>query len=123
MAGKKLIEVVDRTTARYEDLPARKSPLKEITDFEWRQALAIVQEHREDRAAQTVDRFVESTKAKQAHDDLTYVLGNHEYVPVDRLPYYIELLKRAERNYIAIADALEAERQRMSSQKLKGVGS
>ena len=116
----KLLHLVGTSTARYSDLPPR-SPLPAISDVEWRQALAIVQRHREAHAAKRVDNFVRSSSAKNAHHELTYLLRHHEYAPVDRLPYYVELLRKAQRNYTTIADAFEAERQRMAEQETKEV--
>ena len=119
--AEQLTQIVARTTAQYEDLPER-SPLETVTDLEWRQTLALIQKHREECAAHTVDRFTQSRAAKEARYELSYVLQNHEYAPLDRLPYYLEKLRQAERNFTAVADALEVERARMSEQKVRGMG-
>jgi len=114
--AKNIWDLVAGTTARFDDLP-EKSPLQSVSDFEWQQAMALIQKKREGIAASRVDRFVFLNVAKEAHSDLTYILRYHEYAPFERLAYYVDNLRKAQRNYTAIADGMEAERIRMKNQQ------
>lgn len=103
--------VVAATTASFEDIP-QKNPLPgELDNFEWRRVLALIEHKRDERAVREVERLADSSGilgAKEMRRDLGYVLRYHQMADIKRLPEDIELLRKAGRNYAAIADALEA---------------
>ncbi len=114
-----LIHIIKHTTAEYEDLP-QNSPLTTVDDFEWRAALALVERHREEQCAGTVDRLTGSRYAKELPRELNCITRHAQYAESDTLVHYITQLRRAQDSYSAIADAIDCERVRIEALQKKG---
>jgi hypothetical protein len=107
----RLFELVERSTARFEDIP-QENPLPDVlTAFEWRQTLANIEHRRDKQAAYRVEEYANSRRsfgAKAMRRELAYVLKHHQYADIQRLEQDVQTLRTAAENYTALADALEA---------------
>lgn len=96
------------TTARLEDLP-QKNPLPGVlTAMEWRLVLGILEHNLDGVAAAAIDYYARADRGKSfdMREDLGYVLQHSQYADIRRIPEDIEILRRAEENFSALAKAL-----------------
>jgi hypothetical protein len=107
--ARKLYEVVELTTARFEDIP-QENPLPFLEAFEWRQVLAKIEKWRDGKAARWVEDYAKAGKGTSfdMRQELDYVLTYNEYADIRRIEEDAKILREAGRSYAALAQALEA---------------